>query len=102
MRWRPWATTSVVVAVALVPAALIVRDWTGGRLTEPVDEITLRTGWWTLFFLTATLAIAPLRRLTGFHRLIRQRRTLGLMAFTYATLHFLTYMVLDQFFGWSF
>ncbi|MEX0691717.1 MAG: protein-methionine-sulfoxide reductase heme-binding subunit MsrQ, partial [Gemmatimonadales bacterium] len=102
MRWRPWATTLVVAVAGLVPAARILRDWLMGRFTDPVDEITLRTGWWALFFLTATLAISPVRRITGWNALIRQRRTLGLLAFTYATLHFSTYIVLDQFFGWSF
>lgn len=95
-------TTTLVVVLALVPALLITRDWLTGRLTEPVEAITHRTGWWTLFLLTATLAITPLRRMIGWNALTRHRRTLGLLAFTYATLHLLTYLVLDQFFGWSF
>ena len=95
-------TTTLVVALGLVPAVLIARDWLAGHLTEPVDEITHRTGWWTLFLLTSTLAMTPLRRVTGWNAVIGQRRTLGLLAFTYATLHLLTYLVLDQFFGWSY
>ena len=102
MRWPRWATTAVVATVGLVPAALLARDWLTGALTDPVDEITHRTGWWALSFLTGSLAITPLRRLTRFSPLIRQRRTLGLLAFTYATLHLSTYLVLDQYFGWSF
>lgn len=102
MKWRRWATTIVVTLVGLVPLGLILRDWWSGALVEPVKEITHRTGWWTLFLLSLTLGVTPARRWTGWHALIRQRRTLGLLAFTYATLHFLTYLVLDQFFAWSY
>lgn len=102
MRWRRWATTTLVTLAGLVPLALLLRDWGTGALTDPVEEITHRTGWWTLFLLTATLAVTPVRRWTGWNQLAPQRRTLGLLAFTYATLHLATYLVLDQFFGWSY
>lgn len=102
MHWRRWGTTLLVTLAGLVPLALLLQDWRTGALTEPVDEITHRTGWWALFLLTATLAVTPARRWTGWNRLAPQRRTLGLLAFTYATCHFLTYLVLDQFFGWSY
>ncbi|MFW6089436.1 MAG: sulfite oxidase heme-binding subunit YedZ [Gemmatimonadota bacterium] len=62
----------------------------------------LRLGWWGLVFLVASLAVTPLRRLTGWNRIIRLRRFLGLWAFAYLTSHFLTYLVLDQFFAWEF
>lgn len=52
-------------------------------------------------FLLATLAITPLRRLLGFARLAPYRRTFGLIAFTYASLHFLTYAVLDLWGAWG-
>jgi methionine sulfoxide reductase heme-binding subunit len=51
-------------------------------------------------FLLATLAVTPLRRLTGWHELIKYRRMLGLFAFSYASAHFSTYLVLDHFFDW--
>lgn len=50
--------------------------------------------------LIATLTVTPLRRFTGWNGLIRIRRPLGLFAFAYATLHLLTYVVLDHFFDW--
>lgn len=48
-----------------------------------------------------TLAITPVRRVTGWNRIIQFRRLLGLFAFFYATLHFLTYVTLDLFFDFS-
>ncbi|HET8656862.1 MAG TPA: protein-methionine-sulfoxide reductase heme-binding subunit MsrQ [Longimicrobiaceae bacterium] len=69
---------------------------TDGLGADPVKAITHRTGWWTLFFLLVTLSITPLRRLTRWNRLAQYRRMLGLFAFFYATLHLLTYVVLDQ------
>src|SRR5262245_62898816 len=68
---------------------------------NPIDAITDTTGIWTLRFVLATLAVTPLRRLTGWNAAIRFRRMLGLFAFFYGTLHFLTWLVLDQFFGWG-
>ena len=74
-----------------------------GRLgANPIDYITDTTGIWTLRLVLATLAVTPLRRLTGWNALIRFRRMIGLFAFFYATLHFLTWLVLDQFFAWEF
>ena len=75
---------------------------TGGLGANPIEEITHRTGWWALLLLTVTLAVTPARRLTARPGLVKYRRLLGLFAFFYANLHFLTYLVLDQFFGWSY
>ena len=77
--------------------------WLGQALTHnlganPIDEITDQTGIWTLRLLLITLAVTPARRLTGWNRLIQLRRMLGLLAFFYGSLHFLTYIWLDQFF----
>jgi methionine sulfoxide reductase heme-binding subunit len=63
--------------------------------------VTLSTGRWTLRLLLVTLAITPVRRVTGWNRLIGFRRMLGLFAFFYATLHFTTYLAIDQFFHWE-
>lgn len=94
---RRLLSQAIVVVLGLVPAAWLVADVVRDRLSaNPIEDITHRTGDWTLYLLLATLAITPLRRLTGRGALIRFRRTLGLLAFTYACLHFLTYAVLDQ------
>jgi len=65
---------------------------------NPIEVITHSTGDWTLIFLLVTLAITPLRKLTGQLWLIRFRRMFGLFAFFYVVLHFLTYIWLDKFF----
>jgi methionine sulfoxide reductase heme-binding subunit len=73
-----------------------------GRLTaNPVEDITLTTGIWALRFLLITLAVTPIRRLTGWNRVIQYRRMLGLFAFFYATLHLLTYFTFDLVFEFS-
>lgn len=68
---------------------------------NPIEVITHSTGYWTLVYLMVTLSITPLRRLRGLYWLIRLRRPIGLYAFFYASLHFLTYLWLDQFFDWA-
>ncbi|MGH2602217.1 MAG: sulfite oxidase heme-binding subunit YedZ [Dehalococcoidia bacterium] len=68
-----------------------------GRLgTNPIETITHTTGDWTIWLLLGALAVTPLRRLTGWNDLIRFRRTVGLLAFGYGCLHFLTYVLLDR------
>lgn len=71
----------------------------GGLGANPVEFVTRSTGYWALVMLCVTLAITPLRRLTGRNHLIRLRRMLGLFAMFYATLHFITYLWLDQWFS---
>ena len=63
---------------------------------NPVEELIDRNGQWGLRFLLITLAVTPLRRITGVHWLVRFRRMLGLFAFFYLTLHFVSYAVIDQ------
>jgi len=93
-----WIKAAAFVA-CLVPLALLVwRGLTGGLGANPIEYITHSTGWWTLSFLLITLSVTPLRRLTGLNWLLRLRRMLGLYAFFCATLHFTTYIWLDQFF----
>jgi sulfoxide reductase heme-binding subunit YedZ len=73
-----------------------------GRLgANPLEAIRDSTGIWTLRFLLITLAISPLRRLAKWHNIIKLRRMVGLFAFFYATLHFVSYIWLDQFFALS-
>lgn len=70
----------------------------GGLGANPIEFITHSTGTWGLVGLLLTLSVTPLRRLTGRSNLIRYRRMLGLFAFFYICLHFITYVWLDQFF----
>jgi methionine sulfoxide reductase heme-binding subunit len=67
---------------------------------NPIEFITRDLGTWALNFLLITLAVTPLRKLSGWHWLIRLRRMLGLYAFFYALLHLSSYLWLDQFFDW--
>jgi sulfoxide reductase heme-binding subunit YedZ len=106
-----WALKPAVFLGALVPAATIAyltwaayygeqSAWpalTGNLSANPLSDITNRTGLWTLRFVCLTLAVSPLRWLTGWNSLVRFRRMLGLFAFFYGTLHFLTYAILDRF-----
>ncbi len=85
--------------VCLLPLErLIYLAMNDGLGANPIEFITRSTGTWTLAGLLLTLAVTPLRRLTGRNELIRLRRMLGLFAFFYASLHFTTYLWLDQFF----
>ncbi len=89
----------LVFALALIPAArLVVGLFTGGLGANPVEHITHTTGTFALVFLMITLAVTPLRRLTGYGSLIRLRRMLGLFAFFYTCVHLSTFVVLDHFF----
>lgn len=91
-----------VFAVSLLPFALLIWRVSDGSIgPNPVEAITHDTGDWALRLLLATLAVTPLRRLTGWAWLTRLRRMLGLFAFFYAVLHFSTYLWLDQFFDWQ-
>ena len=85
-----------VFVASLAPfAALIVDGFTDRLGANPVETITHTTGEWTLRLLIATLAITPLRHLTGWVWLTRLRRMVGLFAFFYLMLHFTTYALLD-------
>ena len=88
--------------VALLPAAVLV--WQvlfGDPGPDPVAHVVHETGAWTLRMLLITLAVTPLRKMTGWNVLIRFRRMLGLYAFFYATLHFASYLFLDLGAFWS-
>jgi methionine sulfoxide reductase heme-binding subunit len=81
---------------------LVWAAFTGNLSVNPLSDITLFTGDWTIRFICITLAITPLRRLTGWHTLIRFRRMAGLFAFFYGTTHFLIYVIADRFAGLDF
>ena len=89
----------VVFLLCLLPALLVVTDafeLTGRLGANPIEEILDRFGNWGLRMIMITLAVTPLRRMTGWSWLARFRRMLGLFAFFYVLMHFLTWLVLDQ------
>jgi sulfoxide reductase heme-binding subunit YedZ len=91
----------VLFVAALVPLAWLFWGMLQGTLgANPAETIQLQTGRWALKFLLLTLLVTPVRRLTGWNIVIQYRRMLGLFAFFYASLHFTSYIVLDQFFDW--
>lgn len=99
---------TVVHLAALTPLAILLwQIWSVAKSgsnalgADPVAEIEHRLGLWALRFLMLTLAITPLRQLTGWNVLVRFRRILGLYTFAYASLHFATYLGLDLRGYWS-
>jgi len=89
----------VVFLVCLVPLArLFALGFADGLGTNPVEFVTRSTGTWALVMLCATLAVTPLRRLSGWTALVRLRRMLGLFAFFYALLHFTVFLWLEHWF----
>ena len=96
------AAKVVVFLAALVPQALLIRGAITGNLgVNPAETIQLETGRWALKFLLLSLAITPVRRLTGWNVLIQFRRMLGLFAFFYAVCHFMSYWSFDLNFAFS-
>ena len=92
-----FAFKAALFALCLVPLARLVFFAFTDRLgANPIEFVLRSLGTWTLTLLLVTLSITPLRRLTGWNSLIRVRRLLGLFAFFYACLHFLTYAGVDQ------
>jgi methionine sulfoxide reductase heme-binding subunit len=93
--WAKW----MVFGLSLLPLLRLITLGFQDRLSaNPIEFITRATGDWTLYFLCLTLAVTPLRRITGLNALIRFRRMLGLFTFFYASLHFLTFIWFDHFF----
>src|SRR5947199_10586729 len=86
----------------LVPLALLLWDWWHKRVgANPLEFVTRTTGMLTLVFLTLSLAVTPLRKITGANSLIKFRRMIGLFAFFYGFLHLLTYVAFDRFFHFT-
>lgn len=95
------ALKPLVFVACLAP--LVWLAWQGlhdGLGANPIEELTHRTGDWTLRLLLITLAVTPLRQTLGWTALMRVRRMLGLFTFFYACAHFAVYLWLDQFFDW--
>ena len=93
-----WLKVLVFLACLAPLGYLAWRAWHQDLTANPVEYITHFTGDWTLRLLLITLTVTPLRKLLGRPALIRFRRMLGLYAFFYASLHLVTYVVIDHFF----
>lgn len=100
-RLLAWLKAAIVIAGLIPLAQLTARAFGIGDLgANPVQEVLHTFGITALNLLLITLAITPLRRLTGLNWLVALRRSLGLLAFAYALLHGLTYAALDQRLDW--
>lgn len=89
----------LVFALCLVPFIWLVYAFFTYRLgANPIEAVTRETGQWALRFVMISLAISPIKKITGLTKLVRFRRMLGLFAFFYASVHMLLYLGLDQFF----
>ena len=92
----------IIFILCLLPLALLFRNFYLDELgANPFEVLTRSTGEWTLRFVLITLAMTPLRRLTGSAWPLRLRRMLGLFSFFYVCVHLLTYLWLDHFFDWE-
>jgi sulfoxide reductase heme-binding subunit YedZ len=91
-----WTKVPIFLFCLAPFGVLVWRALTANLGANPVEFIQHATGDWTLRFLVSTLSITPLRKLLKLPELIRFRRMLGLFAFFYACLHFLTYLGPDQ------
>jgi methionine sulfoxide reductase heme-binding subunit len=95
---KPWAKIPVWL-LSLTPVCWLAwRAWNQDLTANPIEYITHFTGDWTIRFVVFTLAITPLRKLIKLPDLIKFRRLIGLFAFFYGSLHFLTWFALDKFF----
>jgi sulfoxide reductase heme-binding subunit YedZ len=102
-RWirKRWLQIFVHVG-ALLPFFFLARDYLQGAfIIDPVKEITTTTGRTALVLLLLSLACTPVNMLFGFRGVLRVRRALGLYAFFYAGLHFLTFVGLDYAFDFE-
>ncbi len=100
--WQRWLLKPAVFIVCLLPLLALIDALQSGTLgPNPVEAVLHATGDWALRFLLLTLAMTPLRRLTGQGIWLRLRRMLGLFCFFYASLHFMTWLGLDREFAWD-
>lgn len=103
MKYQP-IFKALVFFVCVIPIArLLYGAFTGDDSLgiNPIEFIIRDLGTWGLTFILITLAITPIRKLTGWNRLIKFRRMIGLFAFFYICCHFTAYMWWDQYFDWQ-
>jgi len=92
----------LIFLLCLVPLTLLFRNFYLDELgANPFEVLTRSSGEWTLRFLLLTLAMTPLRQLTGSAWPLRLRRMFGLFVFFHVCVHSLTYLWLDHFFDWD-
>ena len=92
----------IVFVLALIPLfRLFILGYLGNLTANPIEFITRSTGTWTITFLSLTLAMSPLRWITGFSWWVQLRKTLGLFTFLYGFLHFTIWYWLDHNFIFS-
>jgi len=91
-----------IFLICLIPLVILI-FWffTGSLGANPIESINRWIGDWALRLLLVTLAISPLRRVTGWNNLVKYRRMLGLFVFFYVCMHVSSYIVLDQFFDFT-
>jgi sulfoxide reductase heme-binding subunit YedZ len=92
----PWLKPGLFIGALAPLASIAMRGNQGNLSADPIAQVLNELGLTTLIFLIASLACTPARRLLGWSWPVRIRRQLGLWAFFYASLHFLTYLVIDQ------
>ena len=103
MAFNPSAQQVSFIKACVFAAALLPFLWgawqvVAGVPVDPLEYITHESGDWALYLLCITLAVTPLRRLSGWNWLLKLRRMLGLFAFFYALLHFIAFFWFDHFF----
>jgi sulfoxide reductase heme-binding subunit YedZ len=80
---------------------LVVRATMDKLTANPIEFVSQFTGWWTLVFLMLTLSVTPIRQIFNIPFIFPLRRALGLITFFYSLAHFLSWLVLDQYFYWA-
>jgi len=92
----------IIFVLALIPLArLFILGFLGELTANPIEFITRSTGTWTITFLSLTLAMSPLRWITGWSQWTQLRKTLGLFSFFYASIHFVIWYWLDHNFDFN-
>ena len=97
----PWLKPGIFFGGLVPLISLALRGSQGALGANPIAQVQNELGLAAFIFLIAALACTPAKRLLGWTWQMRVRRELGLFAFSYASLHFLNYLVLDQLFDWS-
>ena len=91
-----WLKPLVFLLCSLPLIGMASALFTGGLNSDPIQALTHTTGEWALRLLLLTLAMTPLKRVSGWRWPLRLRRLLGLFTFSYVTVHLLIWAVLDQ------
>lgn len=92
---------TTVFLLSVLPVVYMINGVLSDMLgANPIEKLLHLSGFWTLTFLMITLVVSPVRKLSGWNKVIKFRRMLGLFAFFYALLHFLIYLTLDRQLNW--